>query len=232
MAYNDVTFGYSTDSVPKLIAQEQKQQEEESRIEKLKQRRASKGSLPPLPPISKEVLIVPPPLAEDDEPGIKIKVNRSSDSPEPYPSYSTEPWGLHSRVLPFRRSSSPGLMLGPEHCHDSRSKMPMMRCPSCMHTATVPSAIPHGNTPQEDKDLEAMKRIRDICGLLPGDFTPLDRRKVKSPSPARSQVEDSGYDNSLATDKSSLMTDSILMGASMTASFLKSQLEDEDARNF
>lgn len=236
MAYNDVTFGYSTDSVPRLIAQEQRQQEEEMRLEKLKQRKASKGSLPPLPPMltmspgSKRAIIIPPPLAEDDEPGIKIEVNRSSNSPEPCQMYSEEPWALHSRILPLRRSSSPGLMLAPEHSHDPRSKMPMMRCPSCLHMSTAPSALPQGPSPKEDKDLEVMKRIRDICGLLPGDFTPLDRRKVKSPSPSRSQVEDSGYDNSLATDKSSLMTDSI-MGTSMTASFLKSQLEEEDVKN-
>ncbi|KAE9551541.1 hypothetical protein FO519_005255 [Halicephalobus sp. NKZ332] len=221
----------------------------------------------------KEILLVPPPLAEDDEPGIKIKVNRSSESPEPTCSYSPGSEALFEGHCSFRRSSSPGFFLSPEHSHnhDPRSKMPMMRCPSCLHMSTAPSAV---LSRTQDCDIDAMKRVRDICGLLPGDFTPLDKRKPKSPSPSRSQlensryddiplisevedseysdlpsrsqrehsgrdnslvrsqVEDSGYDNSLATDKSSLMTDSALMGTSMTASFLKSQLEDEDQKSF
>uniref|UniRef100_A0AC34QR38 Potassium channel domain-containing protein n=1 Tax=Panagrolaimus sp. JU765 TaxID=591449 RepID=A0AC34QR38_9BILA len=214
LAYHDLTFGYSTDSVPRLIEQEQKQLQEEQKRERFRQRRASK-TLPPLPPAMKEIVVTPPPLAETDEPVIKIEVNRSSDSPEAN-HYALDP-GMRNLLL--RRSSSPGFGL-PAPSLEIKTKMPMVQCPSCLHLATAPSATNRGHSHADDVD--AMKRIQNICGILPADFSPIRRRSTtKSISPTHSHFEDSGYDNSLATD--SLMTDSILTGASLTASLLKNE---------
>uniref|UniRef100_A0A7E4W7P4 Ion_trans_2 domain-containing protein n=1 Tax=Panagrellus redivivus TaxID=6233 RepID=A0A7E4W7P4_PANRE len=194
-AYFDITYGYSTDSVPKLIALDAKQKADEARIEKYRERRNSRPPGLPLLPTPRPSLI-PPPLAEadvTDVASIKINVKESSDSPEPFEHVVTmEPWR--------RRCSTPMAFLSPgshpDHNHCSRTQMPMSRCPSCQHVATTP--LTHA------VEAEAMRRVRDICGLLPGDFTPgqhydaKGRRRTLSPSP--SHQDDSGYENSAAID--------------------------------
>ena len=215
--------------------------EQEEKLEKLKQRRASKDSIPPMIVIPKDLVVVASPLAEVDEAmPIKINVNRSSDSPEPKTPilnhYALDP---HQSDLidRRRRASSPFLSLNSPPHLDPMARMPMMRCPSCLHLSTAPSAMPdHGHVhstacANTDDDVKALKRVQSLCGLLPSDFSPMPDthphphpRRTLSPSPSR--CEDSGYDNSMATD--SMMTDSALMGTSLTPSILLKSLRDDD----
>uniref|UniRef100_A0AC34FMY1 Potassium channel domain-containing protein n=1 Tax=Panagrolaimus sp. ES5 TaxID=591445 RepID=A0AC34FMY1_9BILA len=260
-AYHDVIFGYSTESVPRLIEKERKQLEQEEKLEKLKQRRASKESIPPMIIIPKDMVVIAPPLAELDETApIKIKVNRSSDSPEPpilkMPNcYALDPH--QSDLIDRRRRASTPFLGSPTNSSnlDPFTRMPMMRCPSCLHLSTAPSATPeHKPHPQymhstsecnsPDENAKVFKRVQSLCGLLPSDFTPVQSpehpfhqhnhqqqqnpRRTISPSPSR--CEDSGYDNTTMTD--SLMTDSILIGSSlMPTIFIKPHIDinnDED----
>jgi hypothetical protein len=265
-AYHDVEFGYSTESVPKLIEKERKQMEQEEKLEKLKQRRASKDSIPPMIIIPKDMVVIAPPLAELDETApIKIKVNRSSDSPEPIEAKMPDSYALDphqsSLIDRRRRASTPFLTLNTSAAAsniDPFTKMPMMRCPSCLHLSTAPSASAtpeHKNNHKHlyssecnspNENAKVFKRVQSLCGLLPSDFTPVQsptqlhypphqhprhqqHHQLRTQSPSPSRCEDSGYDNTTMTD-SLMMTDSLLNGSSslMPTIFVKPSINTDN----
>uniref|UniRef100_A0A914C008 Potassium channel domain-containing protein n=1 Tax=Acrobeloides nanus TaxID=290746 RepID=A0A914C008_9BILA len=185
-AYCDLHYGYSTESVPAMIAQAEAE------------RRNPQLSTSPKPYITTKE------ASSGDDPLLAIP--GTSHAPQIFVDPIEESSEMKQqknlpRKVSFRRHSTTATgLLAP--VEDDR--ISMIECPSCQHLATIPSPLlsPSSPTTRQESPFrinsDSLKRVFELCGLTPIDFLrhSLRGRDSRSPSKCSSKQDDSGYEHS------------------------------------